>query len=1147
MAVKFQLRRDTAVNWTSANTVLDVGEPGFETDTRKLKLGDGVTPWNSLDYTIIQDFDELSNTPTTLAGYGITDAASSGDAALVQTALQPNDNISELTNDTGFITANAGAITGTLTGDVKGSVFADDSTVMIDGVSATVNLANNSITDLNDADQTVQTTDDVEFNKVTTNTIDSSDSSAITVETDVVLNAGLTVGNHIIPSSNENIDLGSATNRFRELFLSGNTISLDSIKLSSDGGLLVHDGAGNRSNIKSHDIDANDITANDIAVGGNLTMTGYIAGPATFTIDPAAVGDNTGVVVIAGDLQVDGTTTTINSTTLEVEDKNVVLGPNVVNDAANNGAGITVTQPDTTDATLIYNTTDTQWELNKKLDIAGKVTSTDIDILSNNPRIRLDDSDTDNNAEVTLDNISLRIEVDDDDVIANSSIKFRVDADTKAIITSDGRLGIGYDSPADNIHILGSNASPNVGITLQSDDTANATAAISLFARNASNVNKISEIKNVAGQLFIERSDAGTDVLALKSTAAGAGGPQLDFYHHSASPADNDVVGTVNFNGWDDGSNPTTFARVSGVASDVTNGVEKGDLVFSTRRDGSTFDEKFRIAHEGYLVAQSASQVRLVLGSEGTYNNNTSNWIRGNGTGLGFNTAGGDYNWEVNGGNVMSLTGSNAWLGIGGITATKTLDVNGAIRTRTGGFNLAAGTTQVGAFVMHKEITGSGTDNSGVLFAETGLDLHFMTNGSADTKVIIDTAGNVGIGTDSPTSKLTVDSNISSSSTTVIDILQSTNGADKQVAGIGVLIDNGGESTNAGGMFFQTASGGALTERLRLTSSGSLELGYSGAARQQADGQALSIITPATGGGQGIALKRLDSNTDQNLGEISWSNNTQDGLGSISMKTDGAVNTTQMNFEVASAGTAIFPLKLEGGPNTVVINGTTADTGTTGGSRGLSVATAGGTSCPIYFGTETNSAQKSMYMTGYWIYLRGHQNEGIRFVFSQGAGSAPRSDQYEFKYNSATRPTGNTTWDGFSDARAKENVQDMTGALDTISQLRPVVFDWTDDYADTMNMFEMDKTAPESYNWKSIKENGYDLTRKNGKIGFIAQEFETVFPKDITELEVQLGDEKVEDFKTVNYDSLIPTLTKAIQEQQAQIQALQQRLDDLEG
>ena len=233
--------------------------------------------------------------------------------------------------------------------------------------------------------------------------------------------------------------------------------------------------------------------------------------------------------------------------------------------------------------------------------------------------------------------------------------------------------------------------------------------------------------------------------------------------------------------------------------------------------------------------------------------------------------------------------------------------------------------------------------------------------------------------------------------------------------------------------------------------------------------------------------------------------------------------------------------------NMVHVQGDTADhSGTGGGSKGLSIATAGGTSCPIYFGSETNSAQKSMYMNGYWIYLRGHQNEGIRFVFSQGGGTAIRSDQYQFKYNSAYRPTGNTTWDGFSDSRAKENVTNLTGALDTISQLRPVTFDWTDDYADTMNMFEMDTTDEKSYNHFSVKENGYDLDRKTSQIGFIAQEFEEVFPKSITETEMQLGDTKVEDFKTVNYDHLIPVLTKSIQELKAENDALKARIEALE-
>jgi hypothetical protein len=44
------IRRDTAANWTAANPVLLQGEWGFETDARKLKIGDGATAWSALSY-----------------------------------------------------------------------------------------------------------------------------------------------------------------------------------------------------------------------------------------------------------------------------------------------------------------------------------------------------------------------------------------------------------------------------------------------------------------------------------------------------------------------------------------------------------------------------------------------------------------------------------------------------------------------------------------------------------------------------------------------------------------------------------------------------------------------------------------------------------------------------------------------------------------------------------------------------------------------------------------------------------------------------------------------------------------------------------------------------------------------------------------
>jgi len=50
MASQIQLRRDTAANWTSSAAVLAQGEAGLETDTGKVKFGDGTTAWASLPY-----------------------------------------------------------------------------------------------------------------------------------------------------------------------------------------------------------------------------------------------------------------------------------------------------------------------------------------------------------------------------------------------------------------------------------------------------------------------------------------------------------------------------------------------------------------------------------------------------------------------------------------------------------------------------------------------------------------------------------------------------------------------------------------------------------------------------------------------------------------------------------------------------------------------------------------------------------------------------------------------------------------------------------------------------------------------------------------------------------------------------------------
>jgi hypothetical protein len=148
---------------------------------------------------------------------------------------------------------------------------------------------------------------------------------------------------------------------------------------------LDGDVTGTVSSIANHDTgdltEGSNLYYTDTRVGtyiggdrtyGNITTTGYVAGPAVFTIDPAGVGDNTGKVVIAGDLQVDGTTTTINSTTLTVDDKNIVLASGSADAATANGAGITV---DGANATITYDGTNDEWDFNKDINVTGTVTS----------------------------------------------------------------------------------------------------------------------------------------------------------------------------------------------------------------------------------------------------------------------------------------------------------------------------------------------------------------------------------------------------------------------------------------------------------------------------------------------------------------------------------------------------------------------------------------------------------------------------------------------------------------------------------------------------------------------------------------------------------------------------------------------------
>ena len=77
--VRIQLRRGTAADWTSVNPVLAAGEAGYESDTKKIKVGDGTSTWTALGYATI--------TPAQLSAAIATGIASDLTAQDINTAL----------------------------------------------------------------------------------------------------------------------------------------------------------------------------------------------------------------------------------------------------------------------------------------------------------------------------------------------------------------------------------------------------------------------------------------------------------------------------------------------------------------------------------------------------------------------------------------------------------------------------------------------------------------------------------------------------------------------------------------------------------------------------------------------------------------------------------------------------------------------------------------------------------------------------------------------------------------------------------------------------------------------------------------------------------------------------------------------------
>jgi hypothetical protein len=129
VVTQIQIRRGTAAQWTSTNPTLASGEQGFETDTGKMKIGNGATAWNSLAYlgagtvTSITAGTGLSGGTITSTGTIAIDTATTVDLSTAQTLTNKTLTTPVITNPKITLTYSAKTAAYTAVSGDEGGVF----------------------------------------------------------------------------------------------------------------------------------------------------------------------------------------------------------------------------------------------------------------------------------------------------------------------------------------------------------------------------------------------------------------------------------------------------------------------------------------------------------------------------------------------------------------------------------------------------------------------------------------------------------------------------------------------------------------------------------------------------------------------------------------------------------------------------------------------------------------------------------------------------------------------------------------------------------------------------------------------------------------------------------------------------------------
>ena len=361
-------------------------------------------------------------------------------------------------------------------------------------------------------------------------------------------------------------------------------------------------------------------------------------------------------------------------------------------------------------------------------------------------------------------------------------------------------------------------------------------------------------------------------------------------------------------------------------------------------------------------------------------------------------------------------------------------------------------------------------------------------DGSVKPALSVNENGNVGLGTTSPNAALQINGALSRQGTKLCGTKNNTH------VNLGIDSTTGAEGSD---IAYATVSGGA-----KNTASGNSST-VSGGGTNTASG----IFSTVSGGGNNTA--------SGNYSTVSGYSNTASG--NCSTMAGGATNTASgVNATVSGGGINTArgdSSTVSGGDhNSASGSGSTVSGGFTNTASGISSTVSGGQqniaggdySWAGGCNMQLDAKSQRTFVWGYSTIPVTISSPDAFIIHSGNVGVGMTNPSYKLDVNGVIRGSNVTP----SDIRLKENIELIDNALEKVSQLRGVYFNWKD------------------------KASG-----ENRNIGLIAQEVEKTFPEVVSE------DQK--GYKSINYGEIVAALVEAVKELKAQNSELEAKNKDL--